>query len=106
MNDYREFINNKHFRQPESGFSYKCADNSPLRDYQRAAVEWALARGKAAIFKDTGLGKTLDGLEFGKAVVNHTQSPVLLLTPVLRRPTNTSRGSRIWLRYKANQNNG
>ncbi|HWK69988.1 MAG TPA: DEAD/DEAH box helicase [Burkholderiaceae bacterium] len=79
--DYESFINDKHFRQPEAGFAYKCADDSPLRDYQRASVEWALARGKAAIFKDTGLGKTLDGLEFGRAVVEHTQSPVLLLTP-------------------------
>lgn len=78
---YIDFINGKHFRQPEAGFTYQCADDSPLRDYQRAAVEWALARGKAAIFKDTGLGKTLDGLEFGEAVVAHTQSPVLILTP-------------------------
>lgn len=80
--DYQEFISNKHFRQPESGFSYKCAEDSPLRDYQRASVEWALARGKAAIFKDTGLGKTLDELEFGRAVVKHTQAPVLHLAPM------------------------
>jgi len=80
--DYEAFISDKHFRQPESGFSYKCPDDSPLRDYQRATVEWALARGKAAIFKDTGLGKTLDELEFGRAVVRHTQGPVLHLAPL------------------------
>lgn len=80
--DYQAFINDKHFRQPESGFTYKCPDGSPLRDYQRASVEWALARGKAAIFKDTGLGKTLDELEFGRAVVQHTQGPVLHLAPL------------------------
>src|SRR5690606_39243281 len=39
-------------------------------------------RGKAAIFKDTGLGKTLDELEFGRAVVGHTQGPVLHLAPL------------------------
>lgn len=82
LTDYEAFISNKHFRQPESGFSYKCPDESPLRDYQRAAVEWALARGKAAIFKDTGLGKTLDELEFGHAVVQYTRAPVLHLAPL------------------------
>lgn len=80
--DYQAFINDKHFRQPESGFAYQCAEDSPLRDYQRAAVEWALARGKAAIFKDTGLGKTLDELEFGSAVVRQAQGPVLHLAPL------------------------
>lgn len=80
--DYAAFIGQKHFRQPESGFAYECDPDGPLRDYQRAAVEWALARGKAAIFKDTGLGKTLDELEFGRAVVEHTQGPVLHLAPL------------------------
>lgn len=80
--DYESFIEKKHFRQPESGFNYKCPDDSPLRDYQRASVEWSLARGKAAIFKDTGLGKTLDELEFARAVVQHTGGPVLLLAPL------------------------
>lgn len=80
--NYEQFIADKHFRQPSSGFAYRCADDSPLRDYQRATVEWALARGKAAIFKDTGLGKTMDELEFGRAVAAHTQSPVLYLAPL------------------------
>lgn len=79
--EYKTFIKGKHFRQIESGFDYKC-NNPHLRDYQRASVEWALARGKAAIFKDTGLGKTLDELEFADAVVRETGKPVLLLAPL------------------------
>lgn len=80
--NYQEFIDSKHFRQVESGFDYKCAIDTRLRDYQVASVEWALARGKAAIFKDTGLGKTNDELEFASAVVAHTGRPVLLLAPL------------------------
>ena len=76
--NYQEFIDSKHFRQVESGFDYKCAHDTRLRDYQVASVEWALARGKAAIFKDTGLGKTNDELEFASAVVAHTGRPVRL----------------------------
>lgn len=80
--NYEQFIADKHFRQTESGFEHYCSADSPLRDYQRASVEWALRRGKAAIFKDTGLGKTADELEFGRAVVAHTQGPVLHLAPL------------------------
>lgn len=79
--EYEQFIEGKHFKQIESGFSYKCR-NPNMRDYQRASVEWALARGKAAIFKDTGLGKTIDELEFADAVVKETKKPVLLLAPL------------------------
>lgn len=78
---YQKFIGGKHFRQPESGFDYVCT-NPDMRDYQKATVEWALARGKAAIFKDTGLGKTLDELEWCRAVLEHTGKPVLLLAPL------------------------
>lgn len=79
--DYNRFIQNKHFRQVEAGFDYTCT-NPKLFDYQKATVEWALRRGKALIAKDTGLGKTLDELEFGQAVANHTDSPFLLLAPL------------------------
>lgn len=78
---YQDFIDGKHFRQEASGFSYKCK-NPSMRDYQSKTVEWALARGKAAVFKDTGLGKTLDELEWCRAVIEHTGRPVLLLAPL------------------------
>lgn len=79
--DYEKFIAEKHFRQPPSGFEYEC--KSPhLYDYQKATVEWALRRGKSLIAKDTGLGKTLDELEFAQAVADHTDAPVLLLAPL------------------------
>ncbi len=45
-------------------------------------VEWACKRGKAAIFADTGLGKTLMQLEWAKQVATHTLKPVLLLAPL------------------------
>lgn len=79
--DYQQFIADKHFRQPSSGFEYECKSQH-LYDYQKATVEWALRRGKSLIAKDTGLGKTLDELEFGQAVADHTDSPVLLLAPL------------------------
>lgn len=79
--DYGKFIADKHFRQVEAGFDYVC-ENPRLFDYQKATVEWALRRGRALVAKDTGLGKTLDELEFGQAVANHTDAPFLLLAPL------------------------
>lgn len=53
-----------------------------LFDFQAALVEWALRKGRAAIFADCGLGKTPMQLAWADAVVRHTNRPVLILTPL------------------------
>lgn len=81
MTDYEQFISSKHFRPVDAGFDYAC--NEPwLFDYQRACVEWACRRGKAALFLDTGLGKTNCELAWARAVADHTGRPVLILAPL------------------------
>ncbi len=78
---YHQFIASKHFKSVDVGFEYK-TDNSILFDYQAACVEWALARGRAALFLDTGLGKTNCELEWARSVNSHTQKPVIILAPL------------------------
>ena len=53
-----------------------------LFDFQRHLVGWAVRRGRAAIFADCGLGKTLLQLTWAQNVVRHTNKPVLILTPL------------------------
>ena len=55
---YSDFIAQKRKRHTPSGFA--CDHDWPdLFPHQRPIVRWALRMGKAAIFLDTGLGKTL-----------------------------------------------
>ena len=79
--DYQQFIAGKHFKSVDAGFDYVCSE-SWLFDYQRACVEWACRRGKAALFLDTGLGKTNCELAWARAVAEHTGKPVLILAPL------------------------
>lgn len=81
MKDYQEFIGCKHFRPIEAGFDYQC-NASFMRDYQKSVVEWALARGRAAAFLDTGLGKTPVELEFAQSAAIEAGKPALLLAPL------------------------
>lgn len=53
-----------------------------LFDFQKALVEWAVRKGKAAIFADCGLGKTPMQLVWAENVVRKTNRPVLILTPL------------------------
>ena len=53
-----------------------------LFDFQRALVEWAIRKGRAAIFADCGLGKTPMQLVWAESVYRHTGKPVLILTPL------------------------
>lgn len=53
-----------------------------LFDHQNALVSWALRRGRAAIFADTGLGKSRMQLAWADAVRKHTGKPVLILAPL------------------------
>jgi len=79
--DYQEFIKTKEFKHITGGFDVDSLDY-PLFDYQEPIVKWALKRGKAAIFADTGLGKTIMQLAWADQVSLHTNQPVLILAPL------------------------
>lgn len=53
-----------------------------LYDFQASLVEWALRKGRAAIFADCGLGKTPMQLVWADAIAQHARKPVLILTPL------------------------
>lgn len=86
MNDlieYRQFIASKAITTEMSGIDVdKESLNPKLYDFQKDIVRWALAKGKAAIFADCGLGKTPMQLEWAKNICEHTGGKVLILAPL------------------------
>lgn len=78
---YDTFIKSK--RRAEVATGHAPGDlNENLFDFQHAIVSWAVRRGRAAIFADTGLGKTLMQLSWADEVASHTGGMVLLLAPL------------------------
>lgn len=53
-----------------------------LFDYQQAATAFCLRLGRAALFLDTGLGKTVCEIEFAAQCARRTGLPSLILTPL------------------------
>jgi hypothetical protein len=53
-----------------------------LYPFQASLVEWAIRKGRAAIFADCGLGKTPMQLVWAENVVRKTNRPVLIATPL------------------------
>jgi hypothetical protein len=53
-----------------------------LFDFQRALTDWAIRKGRAAIFADCGLGKTPMQLVWAENVRRLTGKPVLIVTPL------------------------
>jgi hypothetical protein len=50
--------------------------------FQAFLIGWATRKGRAAIFADCGMGKTLMQLSFAENVVRKSNRPVLVLTPL------------------------
>jgi len=81
--DYDSFLARKLLLAEPVGFKPPAdADFSHLFDFQRTIVEWALRRGRAAIFASTGLGKTLMQLTWAREVMRHTGCSILILAPL------------------------
>lgn len=79
--EYSEFLAGKEFKHISAGFD--CGELPyGFFDYQEPIVRWALRRGRAAIFADTGLGKTIMQLSWADQVAKKTGSPVLILAPL------------------------
>lgn len=81
MINYAEFLNRKSQLGTFDGFDPLWMPDF-LFDFQKALVEWAVRKGKAAIFADCGLGKTPMQLVWAENVVRRTSSRVLILTPL------------------------
>lgn len=79
--DYDTFVASK--RRAEVPTGHNAASlNGNLFEFQRAIVAWAVRRGRAAIFADTGLGKTIMQLAWAEEVASHTGGIVLVLAPL------------------------
>jgi DNA modification methylase len=79
--NYDQFVASK--RRHEIATGHRPRDlNNNLFDFQHAIVSWAVRRGRAAIFADTGLGKTLMQLSWADEVASHAKGPVLILAPL------------------------
>lgn len=50
--------------------------------FQRNLIQWGTTMGRAAIFADCGLGKTMMQLSWAENVAQHTNGNVLILTPL------------------------
>lgn len=81
MTTYDQFIADKTSLGGNHGFNPTFYPDMAF-DFQRSLIEWSVRKGRAAIFADCGLGKTLMELTFAENVVRNTNKPVLLLTPL------------------------
>lgn len=92
---YSDFIEAKAITATFTGHEVLESDlNSNLFDFQLAIVKWALKRGRAAIFADTGLGKTLMQISWADEVVKATSGNVMIFAPLCVANQTVSEGAK------------
>ena len=79
--NYQSFLARKAIADHASGFAPVWMPDF-LFDFQAYLVDWAVRKGRCAIFADCGMGKTPIQLVWAENVVRHTNRPVLILTPL------------------------
>lgn len=82
MSEYADFLATKSRFNKPIGLTEIPELPSALFPFQRDITEWALRRGRAAIFAQTGLGKSLMELSWGNAIHQSTAMPIILITPL------------------------
>ena len=97
--EYEDFVLNK--RRSEVPTGHNPGElNANLFDFQRTIVSWAVRRGRAAIFADTGLGKTLMQLAWAHEVSEHTGGTVLVLAPLAVSEQTIDQGAKFGIEVK------
>jgi DNA modification methylase len=92
--EYGEFLKSKETHQSAAGVEVALRDiNSILFPFQRDITCWAVRKGRAAIFADTGLGKTLMQLEWARLLGGHA----LIIAPLSVARQTVSEGAKLGL---------
>lgn len=99
---YADFVFQKLTRVPPTGIEDALSVDLPdgLFDFQECIVRWALGRGRAAIFADTGLGKSRMQLSWAHAVHAATGHDVLILAPLAVAAQTVEEGQAIGVTVK------
>jgi hypothetical protein len=94
--DYREFLDSKIHTGVNTGFSPQYIPDM-LYDFQKHLIGWAQEKGCAAIFADCGLGKTFMQLVWAQNIVEKTNKPVIIFTPLAVSYQTVREGDKIGL---------
>ena len=92
MSEYTAYIAGKLGTSTSTGIADGFSIPSSMFPHQSALTAWAIRRGRAAIFADTGLGKSRMQLAWADAVRRHTGRPVLILAPLAVAPQSVAEG--------------
>jgi hypothetical protein len=83
---YETFLASKRRTVEPTGIAGDVALSDKLFAFQAAVTRWALRRGRAALWLDTGLGKSRCAIEWARCVCEHVipscSGRVLILTPL------------------------
>lgn len=79
--DYLQFIESKRHSSVNFGINPLFIPDE-MFDYQKYVSEYAIKKGRCAVFLDTGLGKTIIELTIAANYYRHTYKPVLIITPL------------------------
>jgi len=80
--NYTDFLNKKRHSIGDFGIPVNYLPDR-LFDFQKYVAEYAIKKGRCAIFLDTGLGKTIIELTIAKNYIQHTNKPVLMSSHTL-----------------------
>lgn len=97
---YRDIIRRKRVAFEARGLKTIGDLPSSLFPHQSHGVEFALRSGCAALFYDTGLGKTAMALTWGDKIMRHTNKPVLMLAPLAVGPQHVREANRLGIEAK------
>ena len=78
---YQQFLQSKTQASNLGGFSPLWMPDAAF-PFQQSLSDWAIRKGRGALFADCGLGKTLMELIWAENVVRKTNGNVLILTPL------------------------
>lgn len=95
MLKYDDFINSKSKTFENMGIDVDRNRLNPnMFEFQKDIVRWALKKGRAAIFAECGLGKTLMQLSWADEIHKHTGGKILILAPLAVAPQTKEEGEK------------
>ena len=94
---YQTFLQGKERRIRDAGRSVAIDEINPLLyGFQRQVAQWALRKGRCAIFADCGLGKTFMQLEWARL----TGELTLVIAPLAVAQQTVSEGAKLGMKVK------